>query len=52
MTREGLIDLADLTGMDQSQTNLGQLDGELSEIFTNATGQLNRIDLLSSVNRE
>lgn len=52
MAKEGLIDLADLTGMDQSMTNVGQLDGESSVIFTNATGQLNRIDLLNSVNRE
>ena len=46
MAQEGLIDLADLTDMDQSLTNVGQLGGGLSEVFTNATGQLKRIDLL------
>lgn len=46
MVRERVIEPADLTSMDHSSTKAGQANKKLSEIFLNATGQLNRTDRL------
>lgn len=51
VAREGSMDPADLTDIDHSPTNAGQLGRELSEISTNATGHLNQTYRLNSVSR-
>ena len=52
MVRERVIDLADLTSMNDSSTKAGQPDEQLREIFLNATGQLNRTDRLIPYGRD